>query len=256
MLSGQALAQALREAMTLKGVRRAEMARHFGVQPPSINGWIGTGRIHKRHLDRLFDYFADVAPPEHWGLRTEAPSEKERENLGDLLATRMQRAISTQALATKTGLAKACGVKLPSVTSWFNGKTNNLRGEHLYAAAHYLGVNPEWLATGRGPMRVSEEQNPYSARGNPPHPRSEPADNASNRRLLARIERQLADERHPSLRAVLEALLDVTHTGKLDPQSADHITWWLQQLARPGPGRQCASDHRPDATEREKEHPG
>lgn len=68
MLSGPDLAEALKRAMKLKGVRRVDMAAHFGVSPPSINGWTKSGRIHKKHIDQLVTYFADVVPPSHWGI--------------------------------------------------------------------------------------------------------------------------------------------------------------------------------------------
>lgn len=48
------------------------------------------------------------------------------------------------------GLARACGITQPSVSDWFNGRTQALEGQNLVAAANYLRVNPEWLATGKG----------------------------------------------------------------------------------------------------------
>lgn len=52
-------------------------------------------------------------------------------------------------------LARACDVKSPSVSAWLTGKTKNLEGANLLAAAELLRVNPWWLATGRGQMRAS-----------------------------------------------------------------------------------------------------
>lgn len=54
---------------------------------------------------------------------------------------------------TKAGLAKACGIKPPSVSDWFSGKTKTLEGSNLLRAAAYLDVPPLWLAEGKGPMR-------------------------------------------------------------------------------------------------------
>lgn len=68
MLTGIDLGKAIDSARKLKGVSKAEMARHFHVQPPSVSGWISTGRIDKKKLSELFEYFRDVAGPEHWGL--------------------------------------------------------------------------------------------------------------------------------------------------------------------------------------------
>lgn len=52
-------------------------------------------------------------------------------------------------------LAAACNVKPPTSFNWASGKTKNIKGEPLLLAAKALGVNPEWLATGFGPMIAS-----------------------------------------------------------------------------------------------------
>lgn len=49
-------------------------------------------------------------------------------------------------------LANACKIRASSVSDWMNGRTKNLEGSHLLAAAEILGVNPRWLATGQGKM--------------------------------------------------------------------------------------------------------
>ena len=49
-------------------------------------------------------------------------------------------------------LAAACNVKPPTSFNWASGKTKNIKGEPLLLAAKALGVTPEWLATGHGPM--------------------------------------------------------------------------------------------------------
>lgn len=47
-------------------------------------------------------------------------------------------------------LARAVGVKPPSVSDWLSGKSKTMEGENLLRAAKHLGVNPVWLATGKG----------------------------------------------------------------------------------------------------------
>lgn len=72
------------------------------------------------------------------------------------LAERLERALSETPggrKLSKKGLAQACGIAQPSVTQWFNGRTKALEGGNLLAAARYLEVSPEWLATGKGAMR-------------------------------------------------------------------------------------------------------
>ena len=68
MLTGTALGKALAEAIRLKGVSKAAVARHFGIKGPSIYDWINHGRIGKQHLTELVAYFSDVVGPEHWGM--------------------------------------------------------------------------------------------------------------------------------------------------------------------------------------------
>ena len=68
MLYGNELAMALRVAIEKKGVSDAEIARVFGVKPPSVNDWKRYGRIHKKHIPTLLSYFGDFVGPDHWGL--------------------------------------------------------------------------------------------------------------------------------------------------------------------------------------------
>jgi SOS-response transcriptional repressor LexA len=73
MLKGKELGNAIRAAIDRKvesgSVKSiSEVARHFGVRPPSVYGWIGTGTIGKDKLPELWSYFSDVVGPEHWGL--------------------------------------------------------------------------------------------------------------------------------------------------------------------------------------------
>lgn len=53
--------------------------------------------------------------------------------------------------AVIAAVAKRCGIAGPSVYGWINGTTKRLTGMNLLRAAQYWDVNPEWLATGRGP---------------------------------------------------------------------------------------------------------
>ncbi|MGL5470041.1 MAG: LexA family transcriptional regulator [Shewanella sp.] len=71
MLYSDELAKALRKAIELKGVPDAEVARAFGVKPPSVSDWKAHGRVHKKHIPKLLSYFRDVVGPEHWGLEAQ-----------------------------------------------------------------------------------------------------------------------------------------------------------------------------------------
>ena len=68
-----------------------------------------------------------------------------------MLSKRLQIAMR-EAGVSQAELARACGVKPPSVNGWLSGKSKFLRGENLLAAAKALNVSQAWLATGNGPM--------------------------------------------------------------------------------------------------------
>jgi hypothetical protein len=68
MLQGKALGAALKGAIDKKKVSQLKVAQTFGVQQPSVSEWIRYGRIAKKHLNKLVEYFSDVVGPEHWGL--------------------------------------------------------------------------------------------------------------------------------------------------------------------------------------------
>lgn len=74
-----------------------------------------------------------------------------------LLSERIKIAMD-EAGMSQVDLARACGVKPPSVHGWLSGKAKYLRGENLLQAARALGVSQEWLATGSGSMRDSGEE--------------------------------------------------------------------------------------------------
>lgn len=68
------------------------------------------------------------------------------------LKGRLELALAQRDGATKAGLARACGVSKPAVSAWFSGAAQAMTGDNLLAAAKYLGIRPDWLASGRGPM--------------------------------------------------------------------------------------------------------
>ncbi|WP_454666708.1 S24 family peptidase [Acinetobacter calcoaceticus] len=50
-------------------------------------------------------------------------------------------------------LARAVGVKPPSVSDWLSGKSKTMEGENLLRASKFLKVNPTWLASGIGDIQ-------------------------------------------------------------------------------------------------------
>lgn len=73
MLKGKEFGAAISAAIQLKlatgAVRsKAEVARHFGIKPPSLYDWEKKGSVDKAKLPELWRFFSDVVGPEHWGL--------------------------------------------------------------------------------------------------------------------------------------------------------------------------------------------
>lgn len=72
MLTGKELGAAIESARIAKGVSKKKLAEDFGVKPPSVQGWVNTGRIDKAKLMELIAYFSDVVAIEHWGISSQA----------------------------------------------------------------------------------------------------------------------------------------------------------------------------------------
>lgn len=73
------------------------------------------------------------------------------------LQERLKLAMAGPPKVTQAALARACGIRAPSVNDWISGKTKTIEGENLLTAADYLKVMPMWLATGKGPMRKGSD---------------------------------------------------------------------------------------------------
>ncbi|KAA8698824.1 S24 family peptidase [Pseudomonas proteolytica] len=69
------------------------------------------------------------------------------------LQERLKLVMAGPPKVTQAALARACGIRAPSVNDWISGKTKTIEGQNLLIAADYLKVMPMWLATGKGPMR-------------------------------------------------------------------------------------------------------
>jgi hypothetical protein len=70
------------------------------------------------------------------------------------LSERLQLAMAGPPEIKAADLARAVGVRAPSVVDWQTGRTKRLEGSNLLAASEFLKVNPWWLATGKGAMRA------------------------------------------------------------------------------------------------------
>lgn len=109
MHTGKELGAAIAEAIRLKGVTKTAVADHFGIKGPSVYDWINHGRVSKKHLTAMFDYFSDVVGPEHWGIKDGSFSSQTMglnpEILGIAL-TSMDQVIRTRGLHMERQLGK------------------------------------------------------------------------------------------------------------------------------------------------------
>ena len=149
------------------------------------------------------------------------------------LSERIREAMDAAGVS-QAALARACGVKPPSVNGWLNGKSKFLRGENLLLAARALNVSQEWLATGKGKRDAADRLQAEPLNDSPF--RDEPADTVGGTvrtghpvaaipvpivkiRLRAGVsgyteEPDPGDNDH----GVLDVPLDVIHELKLDPR--------------------------------------
>lgn len=74
------------------------------------------------------------------------------------LQERIAKLLAGPPKISQAALARACGIKAPSVHDWVSGKTKSIEGENLLRAAAFLKVSPLWLATGKGAMRPGDPQ--------------------------------------------------------------------------------------------------
>lgn len=68
------------------------------------------------------------------------------------LAERIKEAMNESG-AIAADLARACGIRPPSVSAWLSGETKTLKAATAMRAAEFLGVNQLWLTEGKGPKR-------------------------------------------------------------------------------------------------------
>ena len=89
-------------------------------------------------------------------------------------------------------LARAVGVRPPSVSDWLSGKSKTMEGENLLKAAKCLNVNPNWLASGIGTPQPIEASNSLST--------------SNERKLNQEIEN------------IANSLYELDHKNKLSPK--------------------------------------
>lgn len=73
------------------------------------------------------------------------------------LKERLTRAMAHAKKDNQSKLAREVGVTRAAVSKWMSTATTSLQTEHAFRVARYLGVNPQWLATGEGTMLETED---------------------------------------------------------------------------------------------------
>lgn len=81
------------------------------------------------------------------------------------LAQRLKMAMERKRIS-QAALARAVGIRQPSVADWLSGKTVSLRSKSVLKAAAALECDPGWLATGSGSPGWTDAQ--HSVAGEPP----------------------------------------------------------------------------------------
>lgn len=71
---------------------------------------------------------------------------------GSTFAERLADAMQETGI-TAVALAAATGASQSAVSQWLSQKIKTVSGDHLFAIADTLGVEPRWLLTGRGPRK-------------------------------------------------------------------------------------------------------
>ena len=66
------------------------------------------------------------------------------------LAERIADLTSDMKRGWQAQLARACGIKPPSVAAWLSGETKSIDGNNLLVAASFFHVQPKWLQSGIG----------------------------------------------------------------------------------------------------------
>lgn len=135
---------ALTKAMSLKNVGPTEVARAFGVKPPSVKGWQGKGTIHKKHLTKLVEYFADVVPPSHWGL-----SDREVKTFGMAADLQDHPEFDGAVEAHLQAVAQAEGTPLTTGAKMLALAFDQLDDSVKYAAFEYLTGEIQRIRAGK-----------------------------------------------------------------------------------------------------------
>lgn len=118
------------------------------------------------------------------------------------LRERIVECMRRHPVLSQADIARACGIKTPSVSNWLDGSTKTLKAETARLAAQLFGCDQNWLATGVGSPGWLDAAAPT-----PAAPVAPPTVAAALPVVLEALARAPEVSR-PALAATLRALLD------------------------------------------------
>lgn len=135
-------------------------------------------------------------------------------------------------------LARYVGVRSPSVNDWISGKTKTIKGSNLIRASEFLGVNPLWLAEGKGPKHPLQPGATLPPSGEVANESAAPAQTEPAKGVAQTLamstpnsKREVLDiARSPEIESIHAAINKIADTGMLDANAVAAITAVLQLI--------------------------
>jgi transcriptional regulator with XRE-family HTH domain len=148
--------------------------------------------------------------------------------MGSTLEDRVRECMRRSPALSQADIARATGVKTPSVADWLNGKTKSLKAETARRAAALFQCDQNWLATGVG------QPNWGLAGAGTASPATPPTLEAALERLSIELARDLADDVRQDVADALHKLA-MRRGAERDQHQVAHL------LATPPSKRQRAA---------------
>ena len=145
MLTGKDLGAAIESARLAKGVSKKKLAEDFGVAPPSVQGWVKTGRIDKSKLMELMDYFSDVAKPAHWGLSDRVSEFLSASSPADMDIAREEKESNVFAINAHRKSSDVGFVTIPHLDVTASMGPGRAPPEHIVEVIRDITVHVDWL---------------------------------------------------------------------------------------------------------------
>ncbi|WP_426248425.1 S24 family peptidase [Pseudomonas sp. TWR3-1-1] len=145
MLTGKDLGAAIESARLAKGVSKKKLAEDFGVAPPSVQGWVKTGRIDKSKLMELMDYFSDVAKPSHWGLSDRVSEFLSVSSPTDMDVVRDEKESNVIAINSRRKNSDTSFVTIPHLDVTASMGPGCAPPEHTIEVIRDITVHVDWL---------------------------------------------------------------------------------------------------------------